>query len=219
MRFRSIQSSHPATHGNNRPSLLNRDVRSRILAHLDLHRPFTMPDLDETPPYPPPVIADEEQNDVEPLNRVIDWGDKERPLRVMPDLLPPTTAPIDSRRGGVDAVTRVLSPPSSSEGPSSGSGGITGAGSAGRITKWTGPTAIGNSVIYEVSGRIGVAQPSPAAGTALDVGGKAKVLDLRVAAASAATGKVWTATDATGEGDWQLPSPSKGFVAAMSAAL
>lgn len=220
MRFRSIQPPHAATHGNNRPSLLNRDVRSRILAHLSLGKPFQMSDLDETPPAPPPTTGNEEPGNTEQLDYVIDWGERDRPLRIMSDLLPPTTLPTDSRKGGADAVTRVLSPPSSTEGPTP-PGSLTGTGTTGRITKWTGSTTLGNSVIYEVSGRIGVNKPVPAVGTVLDVGGKAKMTDLLIAAGSAAAGKVWTATDSAGEGDWQtLPAGiSKGFVVAMAAAL
>jgi len=49
-----------------------------------------------------------------------------------------------------------------------GADGIAGSGSAGYISKFTNPTTLGNSVIYEIDGKIGIGTTTPSAKLTID---------------------------------------------------
>jgi hypothetical protein len=123
------------------------------------------------------------------------------------DVQAPTVEPLDWTRGARDTAsalsgTVLVIPPTDGNG---GGDGVTGSGTTGRIAKWTSTTALGNSVLYEVSGRIGVDEASPDAGSKLDVSGLMKADSLRIVT-GASVGFVWKCSNADGSGGWEAES-------------
>ncbi len=83
-----------------------------------------------------------------------------------------------------------------------GGGGIGGSGTVNFLPKFTATTTIGNSVVYETGGNVGIGTTSP--GAKLDIAGTGKMSGFQLTASPTA-GYVLTA-DASGVGTWQAPT-------------
>ena len=80
-----------------------------------------------------------------------------------------------------------------------GISGITGSGSANYFPIWTGTAALGNSILYQTDGNIGIGTITPA--QKLDVAGTIKMLGFQLPT-NATSGYILT-SDASGFGTWQ----------------
>ncbi len=91
-------------------------------------------------------------------------------------------------------------------GGGSGGGDVTAptgtGGTLNYVTKWTGPTAIGDSQIYDNGTRVGIATATPDTNSKLDVNGKVKMTGFQLGS-TATAGHILTA-DADGNGSWQI---------------
>ena len=131
--------------------------------------------------------------------------------------------PVDLSRGARDQLNDYIGQSTTSTTTTTGGGGgggtVTGSGTANKITKWTSGSAIGNSVMTESGGNIGVSQSSPTERLHVDGTVKCTGFDM---ATGASNGYVMT-SDGAGVGTWQVNSGSSGvtkaFVVAMAAAL
>ena len=82
-------------------------------------------------------------------------------------------------------------------------GGIGGSGTTNYLPIFTGATTLGNSVVYETGGKVGIGTNTPSA--KLDVAGSVKIAD-----GNQAAGKVLTSSDGTGAATWQTPAIPRG---------